>query len=338
VLRANLSLESAAMRHALRMAACVAIGDVVSLAAGWTRAYWCPMTVAIVLKPDFTATFSRGILRVAGTLVGLGLATALFHLLSPPLGLQVALIAILAFVLRCYGPANYGVFAIATTGLVVLLIALTGVAPGVVIAARGLNTAAGGAIALLAYAVWPTWERTRLPEELARMLDAYRAYFEAVRDAYLEPQTSFAARLDRVRLAARLARSNLEASVARFRGEPGISPARVIMLDGILANAHRFVHAVMSLEAGLSRSRPVPAREAFRAFADAVVRGLSLLIDRLHGAPASEFPSLREAHSELLRSGDPQVDRHALVNLETDRIVNSLNTLAMEVNQWTGTG
>jgi hypothetical protein len=159
-----------------------------------------------------------------------------------------------------------------------------------------------------------------------------------VRDAYLEPQTSFAARLDRVRLAARLARSNLEASVARFRGEPGISPARVIMLDGILANAHRFVHAVMSLEAGLSRSRPVPAREAFRAFADAVVRGLSLLMDRLHGAPASEFPSLREAHSELLRSGDPQVDRHALVNLEADRIVNSLNTLAMEVNQWTGTG
>ena len=45
----------------------------------------------------------------------------------------------------------------------------------------------GGAIALAAYRVWPTWERTLVPEALARLLDAYRAYFQAVRDAYLHP-------------------------------------------------------------------------------------------------------------------------------------------------------
>jgi uncharacterized membrane protein YccC len=39
------------------------------------------MTVAIVLKPDFASTFSRGALRLGGTFGGLVFATALFHLL-----------------------------------------------------------------------------------------------------------------------------------------------------------------------------------------------------------------------------------------------------------------
>ncbi len=336
VIRANLSLDSAALRHALRLAVCVAIGEIVSAAAGWSRAYWCPMTIAIVLKPDFTGTFSRGILRVAGTLAGLAFATALFHLLSPSMAAQVVLIGVFAFLLRCFGPSNYGIFVMALTALVVLLIAMTGVTPAVVIAARGLNTIAGGVIALTAYASWPTWERTRLPEELAAMFDAYRVYFEAVRDAYTAPAVSNAAQLDRARLAARRARSNLEASVARFRSEPGAGFDRVTTLDAILANSHRFIHAVMSLEAGLARSQPDPARQAFYPFAADTIRTVSLLSAALHGAPVSlaDFPNLREDHNALVRSPDPQTARYALVNLESDRITNSLNTLTLEVLQW----
>jgi uncharacterized membrane protein YccC len=336
VLRANLTLDSVALRHALRLAVCVFIGGVVSSAAGWTRAYWCPMTIAIVLKPDFTATFSRGILRVAGTLAGLAFATGLFHVLSPSIWLHVALIGVFAFLLRCFGPANYGLFVVVLTALVVLLIALTGVSPGLVIAARGLNTVAGGAIALAAYAVWPTWERTRLPEELARLLDAYRDYFAAVRDSYLQPDVPSAGQLDRTRLAARLARSNLEASVGRFRAEPGVTADRISAMDGILADSHRFIHAVMSLEAGLARSAVVPARDAFRTFSGDVVRTLALLSNALHGAPLSpeDFPDLREDHNALLREGDVRMERYAMVNLETDRITNSLNTLALEIRRW----
>jgi len=37
------------------------------------------MTIVLVLKPEFAVTFSRGVLRIAGTMVGLLLATALFH-------------------------------------------------------------------------------------------------------------------------------------------------------------------------------------------------------------------------------------------------------------------
>ena len=108
----------------------------------------------------------------------------------------------------------------ALTALVVLLFASGGVAPGELMAARALFTVVGGGIALAAYRAWPTWERTQVPEALARLLDAYRTYFQAVRDAYLDPGMEHdpvvAARLDRVRQAGRLARTTLE---------PGRTPA-----------------------------------------------------------------------------------------------------------------
>ncbi len=158
VLRANLHVDSAVFRHAVRLAVSLTIGEIVAHQVGWGRPYWIPMTIAIVLRPDFTTTFSRGVLRVLGTLIGLGLSTALFHGLSPKGGSMVALIVLFAFLLRCFGPANYGIFAINLTGLVVMMFAVSGVEPGPVILARGLNTLAGGIIALVAYQLWPTWD------------------------------------------------------------------------------------------------------------------------------------------------------------------------------------
>ncbi|MCU1237550.1 MAG: protein of unknown function YccS/YhfK [Candidatus Solibacter sp.] len=342
VLRANFSLESAAFRHAIRLAACVAIADTLARSLGLPRGYWAAMTLAIVLKPDFTTTFSRGVLRLAGTFAGLGITTLLFHVLNPSTGVQVVLVTVFMFLMRWVGPANYGILVTALTGLVVLLFALTGVPPAEVIIARALNTVVGGFIALAAYRAWPTWERTLVPEALARMLDAYRAYFQAIRDAYLDPgrelDPEFLARLDRVRQAGRLARTNLEASVARLRGEPGVTEERLTRLNAILANSHRLIHALMSLEADLFRSDPVPARPAFRTFANDVDATLYFLAAYLRGTGVhpGDLPDLREDHRALVHSGDPHVERYQLVNVETDRVTNSLNTLAVEILHWLG--
>ncbi|HET9318643.1 MAG TPA: FUSC family protein, partial [Bryobacteraceae bacterium] len=335
-LRANLSLKSAACRHGIRLAMCIAIGEAVSRGLDWRRSYWLPMTIAIVLKTDFTATLSRGVLRLAGTYIGLLLATALFHLLHPSAIAEVALLVVFMFILRCFGPANYGIVVIAVTALVVLLIALTGDSPNAVMAARALNTTAGGVIALLAYWLWPTWERTQVPDALARMLEAYREYFHLVRESYTAPEKSFAHELDRARLAGRLARSNLEASVDRLLAEPGTSPETVKTLGAILASSHRLAHAMMALEASLATSHPLPPRDAFRPFADHVELTLYYLAAGLRGSALrrEELPDLREDHNALVHSGDPLTERYALVNVETDRITNSLNTLSEEVLRW----
>jgi uncharacterized membrane protein YccC len=329
-LRANFSLDSAAFRHALRLAVGVAIGEAINRVAGSRRGYWMPMTISIVLRSDFSATFTRGVLRLGGTLAGLLVATGLVYFLAPSPGVEVFLIVFFTFLLRCFGQANYGIFVTALTALVVFLVSITGVEPGPVMVARGLNTLAGGVIALLLYALWPTREHKLTPELLADMLDAYRNYFQAVRDAYLNPEDKFDARLDKVRLACRLARSNAEASITRLSSEPGVSDEQLAALREILATSHRLVHAMMSLEAGLAGSAPAPPRDAFRKLASDTDVTLYYLAASLRGSAIERdhFPGLREDHHALLQSGDAHTSRYSLVNVETDRIVNSLNTLA----------
>jgi uncharacterized membrane protein YccC len=333
ILRANLNLDSASFRHAVRLAVCVAAGEAIAHLLGLERSYWLPMTIAIVLRPDFATTFSRGVLRLTGTLAGLALSTFLFWALPSSPATDISLITVMMFVLRCFGPANYGIFAVAITALIVLLIGITGVAPSGVIAARGLNTVAGGLIALAAYRLWPTWERKHVGEVLAAMLDAYRDYFRMVRENYIHAEGRPSVETEPVRLAGRLARSNLEASMDRLAVEPGTSPDVLRLLSGILASSHRLIHAVMSLEAGLAASAPVPARAAFRTFADHVEFTLYYLAAALRGSPltAGMLPDLREDHQLLVSSGDPYTARYALVNVETDRITNSLNTISMQI-------
>ncbi len=336
-LRANLSLRSAACRHAIRLGVCVAIGEALGQQLALTRSYWAPMTVAIVLKPDFSGTFSRGALRLAGTFAGLLLATALFHVLPPGAGLEIVLVGVFVFVVRAFGPANYGIAATAITALVVLLVALNGFTPNSVILARGLNTAIGGVVALLAYAIWPTWEHTQLSEALAQLIEGYRAYFRAIHAAYEQPGAPPPRELDRARIEGRRARSNVEASVERVAAEPGTRREQMRVLGGLLANSHRLAHALMALEAGLSASRAVPARPTLRAFAADVDLTLDSLAAALRGAPLdlAALPDLREDHHALVAGAAPAADRYALVNVETDRIVNSLNTLAEDVSRWT---
>jgi hypothetical protein len=98
------------------------------------------------------------------------------------------------------------------------------------------------------------------------------------------------------------------------------------------------IHAVMALEAGLFRSRPVPARPAFATFANNVDSTLYFLAAYLRGVAVhpGDLPDLREDHRALVQTGASHVERYELVNVETDRVTNSLNTLSVEVVQWVG--
>jgi uncharacterized membrane protein YccC len=332
-LRANLNLQSSVFRHAVRLATLVSLGNSLERFFYWHRSYWLPMTIVLVLKPEFTTTFTRGLLRIGGTIVGLFLATALVRFLPETVTINIALIFMFTLLLRWIGPANYGIFAVAISALVVFLIAITGVSPKEVIWPRGINTAAGGALALLAYWIWPTWERTQVSERIAEMLDAYREYFHSLAESYVRNEGGSTGELDRVRLNARMARTNLEASIDRLGAEPGTTAEQMSRLNALLASSHRFVHALMALDAGWLHTAAVPARPAFHKFAADVEKTLALLAAALRGTRVqlSEFSDLREDHHVLLRSGDQKIERYALVNVETDRIVNSLNTLREQV-------
>lgn len=323
-LLANLDFRSAVCRHAVRMSLCIAVAEWIERSAGWQRAYWLPMTVAVVLKPDFTATFSRGVLRLLGTLAGLVLATALFHLLPISSITQLAIVGIFTFCLRYWGPANYGLFTLSVSGLVVFLIAATGSSPGEAVAARALNTVAGGLLALIAYAVWPTWERTQVSDGFAEMIDASRLYLQGVFN--VSPS------LDGQRLEWRRARSNVEASVDRAISEPGMTSIKRDTLLSMLASSHALMLAIVGLEAG--QARP----QALKTFAHDVDLTLYFLAAALRGSkPAGQsLPQLREDHRKLVEAlrNVTQGDDYLLA--ETDRLTVSLNTLREQVMRYVG--
>jgi len=181
-----------------------------------------------------------------------------------------------------------------------------------------------------------TWERTQVFERIAEMLDAYLEYFHSLAESYVLKETGNTSELDRVRLNARMARTNLEASIDRLGAEPGTTAEQITRLNALMASSHRFVHALMALDAGWRHTAAAPARMAFHKFAADAEKTLTLLAAALRGTRVQlkEFPDLREDHHVLIGSGDQKVERYALVNVEADRIVNSLNTLREQVIEW----
>ena len=75
-IRNNLSFRSNSFRHALRLGVATAIGGLLASAEHLVRGYWIPMTVVIVLKPNFGGTLQRSVQRITGTVLGALLGSA----------------------------------------------------------------------------------------------------------------------------------------------------------------------------------------------------------------------------------------------------------------------
>jgi hypothetical protein len=251
-LRANLTIQSTACRHALRLAVTLAIATGLYQVLALPRGYWAPLTAVIVLKPEFSETFSRGIARVLGTLFGAGAATVITIVLEPGAVMLTALV--LAFVWAGYAlfRTNYAIFTVCITAYIVFLLGLTGVAEATTAEYRILYTTAGGALALIAYGVWPTWTGPQVRQLLADLLEALGRHTAAVLAGYADPAAVDLDVLQDLRAAGRLARSNAEAAVDRMLVEPAdrqTLPPHVAM--GVLAAARRYALSALALHAGL---------------------------------------------------------------------------------------
>ena len=328
-LRANFHLQSVAFRHALRCGVCLAVAVAGERAFGHAfggvgHGFWVPMTTAIVLKPDFAGTFSFGLLRVAGTMAGLVLTTAIVHYAFGNVWAQLALLTALCLGFRLLTSMNYGLGVMMLTGLIVILLSFYGVAPGDAMLVRGIATAIGSALALLAYAVWPTWERLR--PALAAMIDSYREYFSTLFDG------DAGVRRD-ARTASRSARTNALASLERLRGEPKRDRALIALAEGVFANANRFVRACMALEAVLQDSAERPAQDQVRAFAVRVDASLVAIADGLRHDHPVQIDSLRLAERALAKTLGAVVEGEArsvaiAIGDACDRVTDSIGTLA----------
>ena len=322
MLRANLTPRSVAFRHAVRMAVCLSVALLVSRLFQLPHGYWLPMTAAIVLRADFSATFNFGLLRVVGTVLGLVLTTALLHLTPDSPWAHLALMALLCMAFRWLANAHYGIAVAALTGTVVILLAFEGVDSGVAVTDRVINTALGCGMAMLAYLAWPTWERGRAHDALAEMLDAYAGYLRAL----AHPEQREAQR--ETRSLARTARSNALASLERMRAEPGTPPSLLELARALFANGNRLARTAMALEA-LGDASPTPPA-AVNAFVATCADAVQVVATALHEQCAPDaLPDLRALQQALRASlqAEGHAEAESLVRL-SDRLTDNIDTLA----------
>ena len=337
-LRANLTLRSAVFRHAVRLAGALGVGTALAGLLPFEHRYWLPLTALVVLKPDFTSTFTRGLGRIVGTAAGAVLASALAATLRPGPVLLTLLVVLTAWGGYTVLFANYAAYGLFVTGFVVFLLAVAGLPSGQTVVDRVEATVLGGVLALAAYVVWPTWERVRVGEQLARLLEAQERYATALLEQYADPDRRDLPALQDLRAAARLARTNAEASVQRVLGEPAgrrtaLPPEAAA---DVVSGARRLALAALALQAHLPDAGPVTAREPLVRLTSALRTELRELAAALReGRTPAGLPPLapvQEQLREALRAhpaGDPVAALDAAVlDVETAQLVDSATAMA----------
>jgi uncharacterized membrane protein YccC len=220
-LLANLNWRSLAFRHALRAA--VAAAPAIAFTLIWFTPYdhWLTITIVATMQPYFGMTFARALERVGGTLLGGIVAALLALVVTTPLAMAAAMfpLAVLALAIR---GVSFGLFMAALTPMIVLLVELgqPGASEWMIAGARALATFAGGVVAVAGcYVLWPSWEPSRLADEIRTAIAAHGRYADSVISFLLEEVD--AAAVDQARRAAGLASNNAEASISRALLEPG---------------------------------------------------------------------------------------------------------------------
>ena len=331
IFTASLTPRSAAFRHAIRTAVCFSLALWLGRILPLKHGYWLPMTVAIVLRADYAGTLSYGLLRMAGTVLGLVLTTALVLVLPANAWIHLAVLAALCAAYRYLGNVHYAAAVACLTGLVVLLLAFVGERPEPTVIARLIDTVLGSVVALAAYGLWPTWEKGRARDMLAQSLQAYATYLGAI-------VTGNAPERHAARQGARVARINAEASVKRLLAEPATPPTLAELAQSLLTNGNRLARAIMTLEALTSHHGRLIGGAATKSLVLDCAAALREVADALSAQRApGELPPIRALQRHLARTLEAASaggDAAELIG-SCDRVVDSIDTLAHIISRAT---
>ncbi len=341
-LRSNLTLRSTACRHAIRLAIVLVLATALYRFSPLTRGYWVPLTALFVLKPDFRTTFVNSSTRSIGTILGAVLTSVVVVLLHPASDLLAVLVSLMAFFAFSFLNVNYALFSLFITAETVLLLTFVDPQPAVVVLYRAIDTTLGAAFALLAYSLWPTWERSRVHENMAARMEALQKYFIAVMDAFIDSAHWNPDLITQRRLAARLARSNAEASVERALNEPVQYRGDADALHGLLVAMDSVAKGILAIEALLldeKGHKPRPELEKFKEEVCTALEKLSVAIRHtdLFDVPAKiTLRSLEQYKKAAEARGDDVTDLNMLI-LQSGRIVNGINVMNRLLSVHSGT-
>jgi uncharacterized membrane protein YccC len=255
-LRASLTWNSLAMRHALRVAIVTALAVLVTRILNLPRGYWVTITVLIILQPFAGATLIKTLQRVVGTVTGALLTASLVALVHDPRGLLV-IVFVFAAVCVAFLRVNYLIYSIFLTPTFVLLAEMSA-GDWHLAQLRALNTIIGGVLGLAgSWLLWPTPERDRFPELAAAALRAIANHLRVLTAMWTSTDDESSVALAAARRDAALALTNAEASFERMVAESAKNRHALEPGTTLLTFARRLISADIAL--GTLRHAPEAA-------------------------------------------------------------------------------
>jgi uncharacterized membrane protein YccC len=180
IIKNNLSFESDGFRHALRLGFIAALGQTIATVLNLPRGYWIAVTILFILKPNFGGTLQRAVLRLSGTVLG-GLIAAALSLTIQEEVILIAILPVLAFTALSVRPINYGLYTLALTPMIMVMLDVGHTADWGTSFVRVLHTFIGGFLAVIGgYLLFPVWEKQKLPGQLAAVVKANANFLRAI--------------------------------------------------------------------------------------------------------------------------------------------------------------
>jgi len=320
----NLQSDSPAFRHAVRLAVAVPVSAVLASWLSLPRGFWVPYAVAVILKPDYSTLFGRGVGRIIGTLLGATLAAVLVSGLHPDLVLTTVLVALTAWAAYSTWVASFSVGTGFVTALVLILLSTSLPNPVSTATDRLIDVMFGGAIAAAAYLVWPTSPRAAVGQAQSDLFAALRSYLDLIFDV-VEGKPITRASISLRSRANRLAWAKAEAAVGRSIQEPSSTRIDPSEGRGLLAAALRIARASHALRTEAEQGTTIPAFDELDALRGGLLEALAALVNCFADRPPGPVPDLRQLYRAMEQSvGEIVMPRS--IELHLDELVNATNT------------
>ena len=321
--RAQWTLSSPLMRHAIRLSVALLAGDAVRRLTGDSHGYWILLTIVFVCQPQYGATLTLLAQRIWGTVLGLLVGWALLRLF-PEVLVQSAFTVAAAALFFATRHSRYTLATAAITSLVLLSFNQAGDGFDLIVP-RLIDTLLGSLIAGLAvWLVLPSWQSRQLHRVAAQALRTQAVYLQEIISQYQHGKQDH--------LAYRLARRNAHNADAALSSAMSAVFEEPIYVRRHMAAGTRFLvlsHTLLNYLSALGAHRNlqlVLANDSARA-----VDWLRSTLDALAGAleasqtlPAPDAPHEAALLDALVRAAQGPLS-------DGERVLHSQLVLALRL-------
>jgi uncharacterized membrane protein YccC len=273
VLLSQFTIGAPTMRYAIRLSLAMTAGYLLTaFVPNYVHGGWVLLTIALIMRANYSITRQRRNDRVIGTLLGCVVAAVLIRYLPgewPLLGVVAAV-----GVSHAFGAVNYRITALgASVSALLLLHYMTPATHGLFLD-RILDTLIGAGLATAFSFLLPSWERRNISGIVANLLKADRAYAEqALSRNPVDQQYRLARR------AALDAVAALSSATRRLLDEPRADKRLLATLNQLQSANYLLASDLASVQAALraraDKINPVAAEEVLSAAKGIVLEALT---------------------------------------------------------------